>query len=343
MKQGEALLALDELVAAQWGLVTSAQARAASVPAMTLSRLVKGGHLVHVAHGVYRDGGASAPEHEELRAAWLATEPADPAWRRLQNRPWGAVVSGASAAVVHGIGDFRPVAMELTVAGRKQTQRRDLRYRCRELPAQDVTLRDGLPVTTRERTIADLVEAREDLSTVADALRDAVRRSELDTERLTQLLAPLAARNGHAAGDGEGLLDDLLSLAGLDLETTAAEIAAVPTLGNMVIANRAWTEATRRMTEMMEESMAQAFPGHQYEAAIRSAVRASAEAMAPVRAARLEIQRSMQPVLAQLRDMQAAGALARSKAVQELVGQPIAGRSPEERGPQPPEDESPRS
>ena len=61
---------------------------------------------------------------------------------------------------------------------------------------------------------------------MADALRDAAKRSTLDSQRLVELLSPLAARNGHVTDDGAALLDQLLGLAGLDLEAAAAEISA---------------------------------------------------------------------------------------------------------------------
>jgi len=54
---------------------------------------------------------------------------------------------------------------------------------------------------TVERTVADLVEAREDPSLVADALQHAVQRGTLlRPRRLAQLLEPLAHRNGEASG-----------------------------------------------------------------------------------------------------------------------------------------------
>lgn len=317
MKMTDALGIAHDLGASQWGLFTSAQARGAGVPAMALSRLVKGGHLVRIAHGVYRGGGVPAPQHEELRAAWLAAEPGELAWRRLQRRPWIPVISGMSAAVVHDIGDFRPSTMELSVPVRRQTQRHDLRYRCRELPSEDVTLVEGLPVTTRERTIADLVEAREDLSTVADALRDAAKRSVLDSQRLMELLSPLAARNGHEAGDGAALLDELLGLAGLDLETAAAEISAVPELRELVIARHAWSSQLDRIALSITES----FPPHQLEAAMAAARQAAEQALAPLaphRVTQVAMQGAMEPVLAQLRSIGAVAAAQRPAVLRQL-------------------------
>ncbi|WP_130873376.1 type IV toxin-antitoxin system AbiEi family antitoxin domain-containing protein [[Pseudopropionibacterium] massiliense] len=225
MKSRVALQQLAEVTESQWGMVTTAQARAQGIDHMTLKRLNDDGHLARLIHGVYRSTGAPTAEHEELRAAWLATEPRRLALERLRDDRPGIVVSGESAAQLHGIGDLRATRSEFTSPTRRQSQRLDVRYRTRDLPREDITVRDGLPATTRERTIADLVEDRQDLSTVADALRDATRQSALDTERLTELLAPLARRNDCAAGDGAALLEKLTRSAGIDENSWAKRIA----------------------------------------------------------------------------------------------------------------------
>lgn len=225
MKSRVALQQLAEVTESQWGMVTTAQARAQGIDHMTLKRLNDDGHLIRLIHGVYRNAGAPSAEHEELRAAWLATEPRRLALERLHDNRPGIVVSGESAARLHGIGDLRAARSEFTSPTRRQSQRLDVRYRTRDLPREDITVRHGLPTTTRERTIADLVEDRQDLSTVADALRDATRQSALDTERLTELLAPLARRNGCAAGDGAALLEKLAQSAGIDENSWARSIA----------------------------------------------------------------------------------------------------------------------
>ncbi len=237
MKSRKALRVLAEVSESQWGMITSAQARARGVSHMNLTRLTESGDLVRLSHGVYKDGGAPSGEYEELRAAWLAIAPARLAYERLAERPGSAVVSGESASRLHGIGDLRGMKSEFTTATRKQTQRPDVRYRTRVLPEQDITVHDGLPVTTRERTIADLLEDHQDLSIVGNALRDAARQSRLDMDRLTELLGPLAERNGHRKGDGAALLGELLRIAGMDLDSIANEVAAIPNLGILVAAH----------------------------------------------------------------------------------------------------------
>lgn len=235
MKARDALRVLAEVTESQWGMVTSAQARARGVSLMNLTRLTESGDLIRLTHGVYRDSGAPSDEYEQLRAAWLATDPTMLAYERLDEYPRSAVVAGESAAGLHGIGDLRAMASEFITPTRRQTQRSDVRYRTRTLPGEDVVIRRGLPVTSRERTIADLVEARQDLSIVAGVLRDAARQSRLDTDRLTALLAPLAGRNGHNTGDGKALFDELVQIAGIDLDSIATRIAAIPELGQLVV------------------------------------------------------------------------------------------------------------
>ena len=237
MKARDALRELAEMSASQWGMVTSAQAATRGVTRLDLSRLTESGDLVRLAHGVYKDAGAPSGAHLDVRAAWLSSDPARLASDRLGDGHRGVVVSGQTAAWLHDIGDLRSNRTELTTPVRRQTQRADLHYRRRDLPEEDVTIHDGLPVTTPERTIADLVEDRTDLSIVADALRDASRKSELDLELLADNLAPLAERNGHRKGDGVALLDQLLVIAGIDREAIAKQIASLDGIGVLVAWN----------------------------------------------------------------------------------------------------------
>lgn len=227
---------LAEVSESQWGMITSAQAAARGVSHMNLTRLAESGDLARVSRGVYRDAGAPSDEYEALRAAWLASDPVKLAYERVAEIPAGVVVSGESAAKLHGIGDLRAMRSEFTTPVRKQTQRSEVHYRTRVLGGRDVTMREGLPVTTIERTIADLVEDRNDLSIIGNALRDGARQFRLDVGRLTELLAPLAERNGHGKGDGEALLEQLLRLGGIHEEDLATQVAGIPSLGRLVAA-----------------------------------------------------------------------------------------------------------
>lgn len=224
MKAIDALRELATVTSGQWGMVTTAQAQKLGVSRLTLSRLAQGGHLERLSHSVYKVASAPSGEFDDLRAAWLSTEPGRLAWERLDDRPGNVVVSGESAASLHGIGNFWATRNEFTTPVRRQTQRPDIHFRTRELPAEDVTIREGLPVTTVERTLADLVETRTQLDHVGDSLRDAARKSHIDAKRLVQLLSPLAERNGHAKHNGMALFRQLQEAAHLELLGMAVQI-----------------------------------------------------------------------------------------------------------------------
>ena len=204
---------IRDVAEGQWGLVTLQQARAAGVAWRSLSRLVEGGLLERVAHGVYRVRGTAEPDHLGLRAAWLGLDPARPAWERLDD-PDGAVVSHASAAALYGVGDLRADVHEFTLPRRRQTRRSDIRiHRGRVRPARRIVL-GGLPATRAGPMIGDLLADHVDPDAVARIAAEVLERV-LDYPRdVADALAPHAHRFGCRRGDGLALLDELLRRAG---------------------------------------------------------------------------------------------------------------------------------
>src|SRR5699024_1786054 len=138
------------------------------------------------------------------------------------------VVAGSSAAFLHEIGDLWSTRHEFVSSVRRQSQRSEIRYRRRTVEPEDITLVAGLPTMTIERTVVDLVEDLVDLSLVADVLRDASLKRQLDLIRLEALLAPLAARNGFKKYDGAMFLQRLMVIAGIDEKSVAQGIASNP-------------------------------------------------------------------------------------------------------------------
>ena len=195
-------------------MLTAAQATADGIARSTLARREKTGTLERMRPGVYRLPGTPADRLEDIRAAWLASDPGTVARDRLDGPD--VVVGGAAAAWIHGIGDLYPAPFRLYTSKRRQTAHDDVRYSRRHLVASDVMILDGLPVTTRERTIADLLDEG-DLSLVADALRDAERGdNDLDVPALISHLDTHATRLGHASG--AELYAELRARAGVDAE-----------------------------------------------------------------------------------------------------------------------------
>lgn len=235
MKTADIDATLGEISAGQWGMLTAPQARARGINRSNLAHREADGRLERLAHGVYRQGGSPRLPLDDLRAAWLSTNPQELAYERTAQA--NIIVGSAAAALVHGIGDIDPLPYRLITRDRRQTQRHEITYSHRPLDAQDVTVRDGLPVTTVERTIVDLLRDYGDISLVADALRDAMNLDRtLDESRLAYLLVPLAQRYGHSEGNGQALLNQLLVAAELDVVSRARKVLQDPVLAK-VIAN----------------------------------------------------------------------------------------------------------
>lgn len=221
MKLLEALQRVSTVTAFQWGMVTPAQASQLGVTTLELSRLTSAGLLERVGRGVYRLAGAPADPHEDLKAAWLSTDPRRTASDRLADGAAGVIVAGASAARLYFIGELWTARHDFVPPARRQTQRKGMRFRIRTLSTQDITMVSGLPVMSIERTISDLLDNLGDLSLVADALRDATHVAALDWKHLVQLLSPFAARTGFKPGDGAALLDHLCATAGIQSPSPA--------------------------------------------------------------------------------------------------------------------------
>jgi Transcriptional regulator, AbiEi antitoxin len=234
MKSKETLLTLLPIMAAQWSLVTTTQATACGVTRLQLARLTDDGFLERVAHGVYRHAGSTPTEFDGIRIAWLTTQPGQSAETRLRAPLSTPVVSGTSAASLHNIGVFRNLNHEFTTTRRRQSQRLDVRFTVRQLESMDVTVRQGLPVTVVERTIADLVADRHDLSHVARALGDGLALGSVDLTSLARHLGPLAARNGFKKGDGLRFVQELLALAGLDAPAIVARITDMDGIATLI-------------------------------------------------------------------------------------------------------------
>ncbi|GAA3557447.1 type IV toxin-antitoxin system AbiEi family antitoxin domain-containing protein [Kribbella ginsengisoli] len=208
----------------QWGLVTTAQARAAGVSAQSMARLAEDGVLERVTHGVYRVVGAGSPL-DALRATWLALAPDQLVVDRLRDPD--AVLSYRSAASYHQLGDLDADRFEFTVAVRKQSKRQDVRFHRETLKPGEWQIVSGLPVTTIVKTISDLAKAHTDGGHLAGVVRDAIAVASVSAEEISEALAPYAHLYGQQLGHGLGLLGNFLDEAGVPKATRqAAELVA---------------------------------------------------------------------------------------------------------------------
>lgn len=214
MTMSEALSLLEKYTAQQWGLVTAAQAVGAGLDRVMLTRLTHAGHLELIHRGVYASTAVLADRLRHERATWLALNPTVPTWERTRLDPDGAVVSHRSAAWAHGGGDLPPSTIELIVARRRTTRLPTLRLRRARLEDADVTLVNGVPVTTLDRTIADLMEDRVDINHVAQLITRGAHTGALHLPQLAARIARYGRRYGMPHATGEDLLEHLLDPVG---------------------------------------------------------------------------------------------------------------------------------
>ena len=161
---------LYRLAEPQAGYFTTAQAQAVGVSRQELYYLRRRGDLRSVAYGIQRLARFPASAHEDLVVACL--------WAGEE-----AVVSHDSALVVYDVGDAMPAEIHVTTRERFRGRRKGVYVHHALLHPDEYTSRDGVPVTTPVRTIADLAVTNPSIarSALAEALeRGLIRRGALD-------------------------------------------------------------------------------------------------------------------------------------------------------------------
>jgi len=164
---------LESTVRLQDGLITRAQALALGVQAHRIDRQLARRNWVRLLPGVYRcDDLETAPAGSAgracVRAGWL--------WAGQD-----ATVALSAAAWWWGLQRNLPAVVDVWVPPRQRlSSQPGYRVRRRQLPPEDVTVLDGICVTTRARTALDLAAAGTSDGLDALARDDRVNLTELD-------------------------------------------------------------------------------------------------------------------------------------------------------------------
>ncbi|NJP74604.1 type IV toxin-antitoxin system AbiEi family antitoxin domain-containing protein, partial [Streptomyces sp. C1-2] len=218
MDRADQLAVLSGAAADQWGLVTAAQAKELGLNAVQLLRLTEAGLLENVSRGVYFLATGAVPQHMDIKAAWLRLQPREFAWNRPLGHPDSGVVSHASACRLHELGDIPAPEVEITVPRRRTTNEPFVRLRTASLEPADITVVDGLPVTTAARTIVDLLQAKADGGHIGGVIAEAERRELIAVDELAERVRPYARKYGlKATATGRDLIDHLVAQAGESL------------------------------------------------------------------------------------------------------------------------------
>ncbi|MFI6101701.1 type IV toxin-antitoxin system AbiEi family antitoxin domain-containing protein [Lentzea sp. NPDC051213] len=224
-----ALEKLSEYTAGQWGMVTTQQALRSGVDDVTLHRLKSAGLLDGVRRGVYASTSAEVSDARAEQAAWLALRPEVAGWARPKLDPDGGVVSHQSAARLHNIGDLVNAGVEITVPRRRTTRDPGVWLRRGDLTDADVTVLNGLPVTTPMRTIYDLLGRHIDAGHIATIVRQAVEAGQVRLDVLAERIQPHARSYGAKPPTGLALLELLLAQIGLSIQELATRPSPIAT------------------------------------------------------------------------------------------------------------------
>jgi predicted transcriptional regulator of viral defense system len=176
---------------AQAGYFTAAQALGAGYSRGLLAHHAKEGMLRRARRGVYRLSRYPGSPREDLYVAWLQAGP-------------HAVISHDSALELYGLSDMLPAESHVTVPRSSSRRRVSVRMHTSAVEPGEVTMRDGLPVTTVSRTIADIARAGADRATIRQAVEEALGRGLVGEEELRE---QAHKRGGRALAEILGALE----------------------------------------------------------------------------------------------------------------------------------------
>lgn len=163
--------ALYKIVEDQGGYFTAAQARSVGFSWERLSNNVKSDQFDRVFRGVYRFVKFPSSRYEDLFIAWLRAGPE-------------SVISHESALSVYGLSDIIPSEIYVIVPRTASRRGKGIKYHTNKLEDYEVTRREGLPVTTLPRTIADISRSGVPEEQVVMAIRDGIEKGLISFDML---------------------------------------------------------------------------------------------------------------------------------------------------------------
>jgi predicted transcriptional regulator of viral defense system len=165
------LTGLEELALCQGGYFDRHDAQAHSIGDDLLSYHVKTGRFERRFPGVFRLRIAPLDHHDELLLAWV--------WSNYR-----ATISHESALALFQLSDVLPSQTHLTVPPSFRRQPGPFKLHRSRLSESDITVYEGLPVTTPARTIVDAAIWGTDPEQVHLATRQAVQRGLASVKQL---------------------------------------------------------------------------------------------------------------------------------------------------------------
>ena len=164
------------------GLLTTRQARDAGIAGSVLARLTQRGRLERATRGVYRIPYFPTNRFSQYREAVL--------WIRADSGPRNVALSHSTALAAYGISDANPARIQITAPRKVRLRRRHPRWvkiHRADLQPGDVTVHEGLPITTVARTINDILALTGQIDLVRQAVSGARREGYINSNEARRL------------------------------------------------------------------------------------------------------------------------------------------------------------
>lgn len=164
------------------GLVTADHARQAGFTDSVLARLVQRGRIERTSRGVYRVPLITPGRFAQYREAVL--------WAKANRGPERVAISHTTALAAYEISDANPHSIHVTVprAARLRRQKpKGIVVHHEDLMTEDITVHEGMPITTIAKTVADLLKSGERIDLIRQAISDARREGLIQTSEARQL------------------------------------------------------------------------------------------------------------------------------------------------------------
>ncbi len=164
------------------GLVTAGRARLAGLTDSVLARLAQRGRIERTSRGVYRVPYLTPGRFSQYREAVR--------WAKANRGPAEVAISYATALAAYEVSDANPASIHITVPKgtrlRRQKPRGIVVHR-EDLKPEDISVHEGVPLTTIARTVADLLKSGERIDLIRQAISGARREGFVDEAEARRL------------------------------------------------------------------------------------------------------------------------------------------------------------
>jgi predicted transcriptional regulator of viral defense system len=175
------------------GLLASKDARALGIQDSVLVRLAQRGRLERMSRGVYRIAHFPADRLAQYREAVL--------WAQASQGPERIALSHETALLLYGISDVNPARVNLTVPMLARLRREHPEWiviHRADLTPQEIIQHEGMPVTSVERSVMDVLSATHWTDIARQAIADALREGRLNAAQASGLRKRVSrSAHGH--------------------------------------------------------------------------------------------------------------------------------------------------